>query len=102
MVDEAQKALEEAEALKKVPVLCLFMNFWCFSLPLFPFSIYEFLVSAMFLTIFFIQLPARQDPVQDSSKYTAADVRIVCQFSPSLLGGIIVYELLSLLQTKNK
>ncbi|XP_009606057.1 uncharacterized protein [Nicotiana tomentosiformis] len=41
MVDEAQKALEEAEALKK--------------------------------------LPARQDPVQDSSKYTAADVRITDQ-----------------------
>ncbi|KAL0358768.1 UNVERIFIED_CONTAM: putative RNA-binding protein Luc7-like 1 [Sesamum angustifolium] len=38
MVDEAQKALEEAEALKK--------------------------------------LPARQEPVLDSSKYTAADVRI--------------------------
>ncbi|XP_075081359.1 uncharacterized protein LOC107832818 isoform X2 [Nicotiana tabacum] len=41
MVDEAQKALEEAEALKK--------------------------------------LPARQDPVQDSLKYTAADVRITDQ-----------------------
>ncbi|KAL3838533.1 hypothetical protein ACJIZ3_023124 [Penstemon smallii] len=41
MVDEAQKALEEAEALKK--------------------------------------LPGRQEPVQDSSKYTAADVRITDQ-----------------------
>ncbi|KAL2549260.1 LUC7 related protein [Forsythia ovata] len=41
MIDEAQKALEEAEALKK--------------------------------------LPARQDPVVDSSKYTAADVRITDQ-----------------------
>ncbi|QCE12462.1 RNA-binding protein Luc7-like 2 [Vigna unguiculata] len=41
MVDEAQKALEEAEALKK--------------------------------------LPARQEPVLDSSKYTAADVRITDQ-----------------------
>ncbi|KAL3650109.1 hypothetical protein CASFOL_006512 [Castilleja foliolosa] len=41
MVDEAQKALEEAEALKK--------------------------------------LPARQEPVMDSSKYTAADVRITDQ-----------------------
>ncbi|XP_065874547.1 uncharacterized protein [Euphorbia lathyris] len=41
MVDEAQKALEEAEALKK--------------------------------------LPARQDPALDSSKYTAADVRITDQ-----------------------
>ncbi|CAN0859772.1 Putative RNA-binding protein Luc7-like 1 [Linum grandiflorum] len=41
MVDEAQKALEEAEALKK--------------------------------------LPARQDPAVDSSKYTAADVRITDQ-----------------------
>ncbi|KAL3630931.1 hypothetical protein CASFOL_023915 [Castilleja foliolosa] len=41
MVDEAQKALEEAEALKK--------------------------------------LPARQEPVFDSSKYTAADVRITDQ-----------------------
>ncbi|GLT37248.1 hypothetical protein SLA2020_115790, partial [Shorea laevis] len=39
MIDEAQKALEEAEALKK--------------------------------------LPARQEPVLDSSKYTAADVRIM-------------------------
>ncbi|KAF9661391.1 hypothetical protein SADUNF_Sadunf19G0063900 [Salix dunnii] len=46
MVDEAQKALEEAEALKK--------------------------------------LPARQEPAADSSKYTAADVRIEslrCNFS---------------------
>ncbi|XP_031118910.1 putative RNA-binding protein Luc7-like 2 isoform X2 [Ipomoea triloba] len=41
MVDEAQKALEEAEALKK--------------------------------------LPARPEPVLDSSKYTAADVRITDQ-----------------------
>ncbi|XVE90631.1 hypothetical protein DITRI_Ditri20bG0093300 [Diplodiscus trichospermus] len=41
MVDEAQKLLEEAEALKK--------------------------------------LPARQEPVSDSSKYTAADVRITDQ-----------------------
>ncbi|XP_039013343.1 U1 snRNP-associated protein usp106-like [Hibiscus syriacus] len=41
MVDEAQKALEEAEALKK--------------------------------------LPSRQEPVVDSSKYTAADVRITDQ-----------------------
>ncbi|XP_022864619.1 putative RNA-binding protein Luc7-like 2 isoform X2 [Olea europaea var. sylvestris] len=41
MIDEAQKALEEAEALKK--------------------------------------LPARQEPVLDSSKYTAADVRITDQ-----------------------
>ncbi|KAF5745870.1 hypothetical protein HS088_TW06G00035 [Tripterygium wilfordii] len=41
MVDEAQKALEEAEALKK--------------------------------------LPARQEPPLDSSKYTAADVRITDQ-----------------------
>ncbi|KAE8726918.1 hypothetical protein F3Y22_tig00005939pilonHSYRG00037 [Hibiscus syriacus] len=41
MVDEAQKALEEAEALKK--------------------------------------LPTRQEPVLDSSKYTAADVRITDQ-----------------------
>ncbi|XP_011012886.1 PREDICTED: putative RNA-binding protein Luc7-like 2 [Populus euphratica] len=41
MVDEAQKALEEAEALKK--------------------------------------LPARQEPTADSSKYTAADVRITDQ-----------------------
>ncbi|XP_051116308.1 U1 snRNP-associated protein usp106-like [Andrographis paniculata] len=41
MVDEAQKALEEAEALKK--------------------------------------LPARHEPVIDSSKYTAADVRITDQ-----------------------
>ncbi|KAL6139347.1 hypothetical protein ACLB2K_064624 [Fragaria x ananassa] len=41
MVDEAQKALEEAEALKK--------------------------------------LPPRQEPVLDSSKYTAADVRITDQ-----------------------
>uniref|UniRef100_A0A6N2LCL3 Uncharacterized protein n=1 Tax=Salix viminalis TaxID=40686 RepID=A0A6N2LCL3_SALVM len=41
MVDEAQKALEEAEALKK--------------------------------------LPARQEPAADSSKYTAADVRITDQ-----------------------
>ncbi|TYK22190.1 putative RNA-binding protein Luc7-like 2 isoform X1 [Cucumis melo var. makuwa] len=41
MIDEAQKALEEAEALKK--------------------------------------LPARQEPVVDSSKYTAADVRITDQ-----------------------
>ncbi|KAH9670669.1 hypothetical protein KPL70_017062 [Citrus sinensis] len=41
MVDEAQKALEEAEALKK--------------------------------------LPARQEPTLDSSKYTAADVRITDQ-----------------------
>ncbi|XP_073040257.1 U1 snRNP-associated protein usp106 [Primulina eburnea] len=41
MVDEAQKALEEAEALKK--------------------------------------LPARQEPVADPSKYTAADVRITDQ-----------------------
>ncbi|KAL9344875.1 hypothetical protein Peur_062550 [Populus x canadensis] len=41
MVDEAQKALEEAEALKK--------------------------------------LPARQEPSADSSKYTAADVRITDQ-----------------------
>ncbi|PIN23217.1 Spliceosome subunit [Handroanthus impetiginosus] len=41
MVDEAQKALEEAEALKK--------------------------------------LPARQEPMVDSSKYTAADVRITDQ-----------------------
>ncbi|KAH0674670.1 hypothetical protein KY284_025757 [Solanum tuberosum] len=41
MVDEAQKALEEAEALKKLPV--------------------------------------RQEPVQDSSKYTAVDVRITDQ-----------------------
>ncbi|KAL6565268.1 hypothetical protein OROGR_002219 [Orobanche gracilis] len=41
MVDEAQKALEEAEALKK--------------------------------------LPARQEPIFDSSKYTAADVRITDQ-----------------------
>ncbi|KAJ7978281.1 Luc7-related [Quillaja saponaria] len=41
MVDEAQKALEEAEALKKLPV--------------------------------------RQEPVLDSSKYTAADVRITDQ-----------------------
>ncbi|KAG8390736.1 hypothetical protein BUALT_Bualt01G0114400 [Buddleja alternifolia] len=41
MVDEAQKALEEAEALKK--------------------------------------LPARQEPVMDSSKYTAVDVRITDQ-----------------------
>ncbi|XVE98341.1 hypothetical protein REPUB_Repub03eG0098000 [Reevesia pubescens] len=41
MVDEAQKALEEAESLKK--------------------------------------LPARQEPVLDSSKYTAADVRITDQ-----------------------
>ncbi|KAG7036822.1 putative RNA-binding protein Luc7-like 1, partial [Cucurbita argyrosperma subsp. argyrosperma] len=41
MIDEAQKALEEAEALKK--------------------------------------LPARQEPVMDSSKYTAADVRITDQ-----------------------
>nr|GMC55532.1 putative RNA-binding protein Luc7-like 2 [Ipomoea batatas] len=41
MVDEAQKALEEAEALKK--------------------------------------LPARQEPILDSSKYTAADVRIVSE-----------------------
>nr|GMD31284.1 putative RNA-binding protein Luc7-like 2 isoform X1 [Ipomoea batatas] len=41
MVDEAQKALEEAEALKK--------------------------------------LPARQEPILDSSKYTAADVRITDQ-----------------------
>lgn len=42
MVDEAQKALEEAEALKKLPA-------------------------------------ARQEPVGDSSKYTAADVRITDQ-----------------------
>ncbi|KAL3523299.1 hypothetical protein ACH5RR_016133 [Cinchona calisaya] len=41
MVDEAQKALEEAEALKK--------------------------------------LPTRQEPVPDSTKYTAADVRITDQ-----------------------
>ncbi|XP_019160837.1 PREDICTED: putative RNA-binding protein Luc7-like 2 [Ipomoea nil] len=41
MVDEAQKALEEAEALKK--------------------------------------LPARQEPILDSSKYTAVDVRITDQ-----------------------
>ncbi|GKV43592.1 hypothetical protein SLEP1_g50865 [Rubroshorea leprosula] len=41
MIDEAQKALEEAEALK--------------------------------------MLPARQEPVLDSSKYTAADVRITDQ-----------------------
>ncbi|KAJ6858701.1 RNA-binding protein Luc7-like 2 isoform X2 [Populus alba x Populus x berolinensis] len=41
MVDEAQKALEEAEALKK--------------------------------------LPARQEPTADSTKYTAADVRITDQ-----------------------
>ncbi|KAL2555452.1 LUC7 related protein [Forsythia ovata] len=41
MIDEAQKVLEEAEALKK--------------------------------------LPARQEPVLDSSKYTAADVRITDQ-----------------------
>lgn len=31
--------------------------------------------------IFLSQLPARQEPVLDSSKYTAADVRIVSRFS---------------------
>ncbi|CAL9104191.1 unnamed protein product [Musa textilis] len=46
MIDEAQKALEEAEALKKV-------------------------------FTFFFQLGARQEPVLESSKYSAADVRIV-------------------------
>ncbi|CAH1446441.1 unnamed protein product [Lactuca virosa] len=45
MVDEAQKALEEAEALKKLSM----------------------------------HLPPRQEPVTDSSKYTAADVRVTDQ-----------------------
>ncbi|KAG6483157.1 hypothetical protein ZIOFF_059797 [Zingiber officinale] len=48
MIDEAQKALEEAEALKKV-------------IPLLPLS---------------FVLGARQEPVLESSKYSAADVRI--------------------------
>ncbi|XP_071713823.1 U1 snRNP-associated protein usp106-like [Rutidosis leptorrhynchoides] len=45
MLDEAQKALEEAEALKKLS----------------------------------INLPPRPEPVTDSSKYTAADVRVTDQ-----------------------
>ncbi|KAL4557395.1 hypothetical protein LXL04_035571 [Taraxacum kok-saghyz] len=45
MLDEAQKALEEAEALKKLSM----------------------------------HLPPRQEPVTDSSKYTAADVRVTDQ-----------------------
>ncbi|MFS7996698.1 hypothetical protein Hanom_Chr12g01132881 [Helianthus anomalus] len=45
MLDEAQKALEEAEALKKLSM----------------------------------QLPPRVEPVTDSSKYTAADVRVTDQ-----------------------
>ncbi|KAG6487078.1 hypothetical protein ZIOFF_055660 [Zingiber officinale] len=51
MIDEAQKALEEAEALKKV-------------IPLLPLS---------------FVLGARQEPVLESSKYSAADVRITDQ-----------------------
>ena len=39
-----------------------------------------------------LQLPARQEPVVDSSKYTAADVRIVsqlfCMNPPNLFGQI--------------
>ncbi|KAM0061603.1 hypothetical protein Hdeb2414_s0004g00138091 [Helianthus debilis subsp. tardiflorus] len=45
MLDEAQKALEEAEALKKLSM----------------------------------HLPPRVEPVTDSSKYTAADVRVTDQ-----------------------
>ncbi|KAK1431457.1 hypothetical protein QVD17_07916 [Tagetes erecta] len=45
MLDEAQRALEEAEALKKLSM----------------------------------HLPPRQEPVTDSSKYTAADVRVTDQ-----------------------
>lgn len=40
----------------------------------------------LFLTVLLLlcQLPARQEPALDSSKYTAADVRIVSLFYPCL------------------
>ncbi|WZZ30861.1 hypothetical protein YC2023_014262 [Brassica napus] len=60
MVDEAQKALEEAEALKKVcsPSNCTIDD---------DGVVYE-------------SLTPRQEPVVDSTKFTAADVRIVSQY----------------------
>lgn len=73
MVDEAQKALEEAEALKKVS----------FSLPLSLPSQANFFLgvgsefSAVVYSASCLQLHARLEPVQESAKYTAADVRIV-------------------------
>lgn len=91
MIDEAQKALEEAEALKKViPLLplsfvvqikhdysisCFIHNtasWWQYILFIenLPHNI------AVFSPLF-VQLGARQEPVLESSKYSAADVRIV-------------------------
>lgn len=91
MVEEAQKALEEAEALKKVLLLCLLGLFneeviglilyncavlKSFYLPLSSFLLFPILIVLLLLS----QLPARQEPALDSSKYTAADVRIVSPF----------------------
>lgn len=103
MVEEAQKALEEAEALKKV-LLCLLGLFYvskkkkkllglfneviriilfhCAVLKYFYLLFFLFLILIVLLLLY--QLPARQEPALDSSKYTAADVRIVSPFNLGL------------------
>lgn len=40
---------------------------------------------------FFLQLGARQEPIPDSSKYTAADVRIVSFICPSVFILFVYY-----------
>ncbi|GLU15886.1 hypothetical protein SLE2022_323420 [Rubroshorea leprosula] len=82
MIDEAQKALEEAEALKKVSISELNTVISVDGFILLTYTVlfldglhYDLSVEICFSIS--AQLPARQEPVLDSSKYTAADVRIM-------------------------
>lgn len=56
------------------------------TIPLCSFSFFALLLGDKLFFVyngfsFSVQLPARQEPILDSSKYTAADVRIVSPFS---------------------
>jgi len=58
------------------------------------FKICNYCVTGLYCICFLSQLPARQEPVLDSSKYTAADVRIVSKFSMiwQILYDYIIYN----------
>lgn len=58
--------------------IVLFWNIFIFHYLLF----FLFLILIVLLLLY--QLPARQEPALDSSKYTAADVRIVSPFNLGL------------------
>ena len=63
-----------------------YKSFNCLCIPYLP-AAYLLVVSRVYLgnvskgLIFLRQLPARKEPVLDSTKYTAADVRIVSSVS---------------------